>query len=244
MNILEIENLQVSLSTSRFSRPENILKGISLRVPENCILAFLGPNGSGKTTTIKTILGLIPHYSGSIRLFGQEVGSPALRLRLGYAPENAYFLPHLTPREILLSFGTLSGLKKKEIAEKSIYWLEKLSLAHVIDKQVRFFSKGMKQRLALVQSLLHDPDFLIFDEPSTGLDPMGQAEIKELMLELKKRRKTVFVSTHHLLDAGEFCDEVVILNQGQVLKMGGLKEILPAGMNLEQFFRSVVGQQL
>lgn len=238
MNVLEIENLSVSFSS--FRKTELVLENISFRVPKNCVMAFLGPNGSGKTTTIKTTLGLIPRYSGTIKLFNQNIGHPSLRLRIGYAPENAYFLSHLTPREILLSLGTLSGLDKKTIANRSAYWLDKLSLSAVIDKQVRFFSKGMKQRLALIQALLHDPEFLIFDEPSTGLDPIGQAEIKNLMLELKSQNKTVLVSTHHLLDAGKFCDELVILHRGQVLRTGSLNEVLPADKNLEAFFCAAI----
>jgi ABC-2 type transport system ATP-binding protein len=218
------------------SKPAHILKGINLKVHKNRIFGFLGPNGAGKTTTIKTILGLIQEFSGEIKLFEQPIGSPNLRRQIGYSPENAYFSQYLTPREVLTSMGRLSGMNEPDIKERSAHWLDVLELRENIDQPIKTFSKGMKQRLALAQAVLHEPEFLIFDEPATGLDPIGQAQIKKMLLELKKMHRTVFISSHHLLDAQDICDDIAILNKGNVVLQGELDKVLPKGKNLEQFF--------
>jgi ABC-2 type transport system ATP-binding protein len=233
---LLIENLEVSLSQGLLKPHKKILFEVSLKVLPARIYAFLGPNGAGKTTTIKSVLGLLPRFSGKIELFGREVGDPELRSRVGYAPENAYFSPYLTPREILRSLGYLSGLTRDTLLERSQSWLELLGLLEVQDQQVKTFSKGMKQRLALVQALIHDPDLLIFDEPTTGLDPLGRNYVKEMLRELKKQGKAVFLSSHHLLDVQEICDDFCILNRGKILLEGSSKDLLGEKGNLENFF--------
>jgi ABC-2 type transport system ATP-binding protein len=238
---LEIEDLRVSLKTGFFKESKEILHGISLKVERGRIYAFLGPNGAGKTTTIKTILGLIPSYSGKISIMGTLIGDPDLRRRMGYAPESAYFPGYVTPREILKSLGTLSGLFPGPLAEVSKYWLDLLGLFEVIDQPIKTFSKGMKQRLALVQALQHDPEFLVLDEPATGLDPIGKNYVKNLMLKLKEQNKAVFISSHHLLDVQEFCDDLCILHEGRIMVEGPLNNLLPKDQSLEDFFIDLIG---
>ena len=185
---------------------------------------------------------MIPSFRGSIELFSQKPGSRGVRSKLGYSPENAYFSNFLTPLEVLSSMGTLSSMSHQELRETSIYWLERMKLDGVANQSVKTFSKGMKQRLNLIQCLIHDPQFVILDEPTTGLDPIGKKEVKNLILELKEKGKTVLVCTHNLLEAQEFCDRICIINQGYLVKEGILDEVLIDGKNLEESFIAHVSQ--
>jgi ABC-2 type transport system ATP-binding protein len=239
MNVLEVRDLSVSLKTSPWKPPRRILKKVNLHARTGEIFAFLGPNGSGKTTTIKTILGLIPEYSGVIEVLGFPLVKKTLS-RIGYAPEHAYFSPYRTPREILTSMGILSKMTPELISERMMFWLDILELKERIDDPVGTFSKGMKQRLALVQSVLHDPDLIFLDEPTTGLDPLGQSQIKRLLLELKERKKTVILSSHHLLDVQEVCDTVCILGNGEVLIHEEAGIALKGFSSLEDLFVATV----
>lgn len=233
-NVLELNNLRVGFKTG-FREYKEVLHSISLDVPTNKIFGFLGPNGAGKTTTIKTILGLIPHFLGDIKLFGESRDS-SQRSRIGFSPENAYFSPYLTPKEVVLSMGKLSGLNKDLIMESSSKWMDRLQLSHVINTPIKTFSKGMKQRLNLVQALLHNPEFLILDEPTSGLDPLGRKDIKHLIQEMRDMNKTILISTHNLLEAQQICDEICIINEGRIVSKGCLKELLNANQNLEEYF--------
>ena len=232
------KNLVVSLAPGFFKPRKKILHELNLTVHPSRIYAFLGPNGAGKTTTIKAVLGLLPEFEGQIELFGNPVGDPGLRSRVGYAPENAYFSPFLSPREVLSTLGSLSGLSSDQLEINARKWLDLLGLSHVENQLIQSFSKGMKQRLALVQALLHDPDFLIFDEPTTGLDPMGRNYVKELLKQLKREGKAVFLSSHHLLDTQEVCDDFCILNRGRILIEGEARNLLSKEANLEKYFVS------
>ena len=235
---LVIENLTVSLAPGFFKPRKLILNEVNITVKSSRVYAFLGPNGAGKTTTIKAVLGLLPEFKGRIELFGQPVGDPGLRSRVGYAPENAYFSPFLTPGEILRTLGSLSGLSREVLEANAKKWLDLLGLGDVENQLIKSFSKGMKQRLALVQALIHNPDFLIFDEPTTGLDPMGRNYVKQLLQQLKKEGKAVFLSSHHLLDTQEVCDDFCILNKGRILIEGEARDLLSKEANLEKYFVS------
>lgn len=234
VNILELKDLKVSFKVG-WNKYKEVLHGISFNVPQSKIFGFLGPNGSGKTTTIKTVLGLIPEFEGEIKIFGKKRSSEC-RKQIGFSPENAYFSPLLTPREVINSMGSLSNLDKDVINETGNYWLERLKLGHVIDSPIKTFSKGMRQRLNIVQALLHDPDFLILDEPTSGLDPLGRLEIKQLIEEMRDKGKTILVSTHNLLEAQQICDEVCVIYEGQILTEGTVKDLLDNKQNLEEFF--------
>jgi len=240
---LIVSNLEVELKTDFWAKPTKILHQIGFEVPKSQIYGFLGPNGSGKTTTIKTILGLIPKYSGTIEILGMKPENKGVRKLIGFAPENAYFSDYLTPGDVLRSMGTLSGLDSATIQSSGDKWLRRLKLDHVVENPVKTFSKGMKQRLNLIQALLHDPEFVILDEPTTGLDPIGRKEIKNLVSELKEQGKTVLVCTHNLLEAQEFCDHICIINKGSVIKEGTLEQTLLPERNLEETFIEYVQGQ-
>lgn len=239
-SVLELKNLTVSFRQG-FRAETQVLHGINFKVPKNKIFGFLGPNGAGKTTTIKTILGLIPKYAGEIIIFGEPC-SPAQRNRIGFSPENAYFSPLLTPKEVINSMGKLSGLEDAFIQNSAKRWLERLKLSHVNNSPIGTFSKGMRQRLNIIQALLHDPEFLILDEPTSGLDPIGRQEIKYLIQEMRDLNKTVLVSTHNLLEAQQICDEICIINNGRIISEGNMKELLAKNQNLEEYFIQKVSE--
>ena len=234
INILELTDLKVSFKTG-WNQYKEVLHGISFNVPKGKIFGFLGPNGSGKTTTIKTVLGLIPEFEGDIKIFGENRSSES-REQIGFSPENAYFSPLLTPREVLNSMGSLSNLTKEIIDEMGMYWIERLKLGHVIDSPIQTFSKGMRQRLNIAQALLHDPEFLILDEPTSGLDPLGRQEIKQLIEEMSDKGKTILVSTHNLLEAQQICHEICVIYEGRILTEGMVDDLLSNKLNLEEFF--------
>lgn len=202
----------------RFGRPGvTAVRDVSLRVQPGSVVAFIGPNGAGKTTTIYALLGLVRPDRGSIQLFGSQAGSLEARRRTGFQAEVFYTYGFKTAARVLTFYGTLSGMNDEQVQGAVPKQLERLGLAKAADRKVRGFSKGMTQRLGLAQALLHQPDLLILDEPTTGLDPEGRKLVTDIILEEKARGATVFLSSHILSDVERTCDHVVILSQGSVV---------------------------
>ncbi len=202
------------------------VKGISFEVRAGEIFGFLGPNGAGKTTTIKTLLGLIFPTAGEVRLFGHAVTDPTARRRVGYLPENPYLYQYLTAREIVDLCARLAGVAPRDRARQVEALLTRVGLAAVMDRPVRKFSKGMLQRVGLAQALVGEPDLLILDEPMTGLDPIGRKEVRDLMLEERRRGRTVMFSSHILSDVEMLCDRVAIVRDGKLAAYGALDDLL------------------
>jgi ABC-2 type transport system ATP-binding protein len=202
------------------------LTGLTLTVGGPEIFGYLGANGSGKTTTIKILMGLIAPDSGLACLFGRDVADPGSRARAGFLPEHPYFYDYLTPREYLDYAGRLFGVKRGECRERAGRLLERLGLLAVADTALRRFSKGMLQRFGIAQALINDPQLVLLDEPMSGLDPMGRRLVRDLMLELREAGKTIFFSTHILSDAEAICDRVALLKGGRLTSVGRLDEIL------------------
>ena len=190
---------------------------------------FLGPNGAGKTTSIKILVSLLRQDSGSATIFGAEPTQGKTRQQIGYLPESPTFYDHLTGREFLAFCGKLCGLRGAVLRERSDRLLEQVGLAHAADLQIRRYSKGMNQRVGIAQALLHDPELVILDEPMSGLDPIGRAEVRDLILDLKRRGKTVFFSTHIIPDVELICDRVGLINRGRMVAEGTVSELLDAG---------------
>jgi ABC-2 type transport system ATP-binding protein len=207
-------------------RQVEAVRGVSFEVHENEIFGFLGPNGAGKTTTIKMLLGLIFPTRGSAAIYGLPVTDPRARRRLGFLPENPYLYQYLTALELMDLCGRLVGLPARERRSRSRELIERVGLGHAADRPVRKYSKGMMQRLGLAQALLGDPDLLVLDEPMTGLDPIGRKEVRDLLLEEKKRGKTLFFSSHILSDVEMLCDRVAIVHRGKLAAYGRLDELL------------------
>ena len=227
-NIVEIENLSKDYEVG-FWRKKKVraLEGLSLNVMPGQIFGFLGGNGAGKTTTIKIMMGLLFPTSGSARILVSDISDVSMHRRIGYCPENPYFYDYLTASELMNYFGELFGLDSGERKRRAADLLSKVGLEEKDwNKQLRKFSKGMLQRVGLAQALINQPEIVFFDEPMSGLDPIGRREIRELIIELRRKGTTVFMSTHILSDVEALCDEVAILRQGRLTAMGHLDELL------------------
>jgi ABC-2 type transport system ATP-binding protein len=209
-------------------RPIPVLKGITLEVERGEIFGFLGPNGAGKTTTIKTLMGIIRPTSGTARILGHDLveHSREVKKRTGFLPENPYFYDYLKVGEFVEFCGSLFGLDRGERRRRTAELLELVGMTRAAGLPLRKCSKGMLQRTGIAQSLVNDPDFLVWDEPVSGLDPLGRKEIKDLMLDLRRRGKTIFFSSHILPDAEALCDRVAIIINGEVGTIGTLPELM------------------
>ncbi len=199
---------------------------LDLTVHKHEIFGLLGPNGSGKSTTIKMILGLLRPTSGRIAVFGKPPSSVVTKKRIGYLPEESYLYPFLNARETLDYYGRLFELDPRTRAKRIDELLDMVGLSHAQHRQVREYSKGMQRRIGLAQALINDPELLILDEPTTGLDPIGTRQVKDLILELGRRGKTVILSSHLLADVEDVVDRMVILYGGKIRGEGTCEELL------------------
>ncbi len=205
------------------------LVDLDLEVRRGEVLGYVGPNGSGKTTTLKLLTGLLRPDAGEVRVFGMPLESRAWRHRVGYLPEHPYLYDYLTPAEYLDYAGRLFGLSAAARREKRRELLALVGLERSADLPMRRFSKGMLQRVGLAQALVNDPELLLLDEPMSGLDPLGRRLVRNLILELRRAGKTVLFSTHILSDAETLCDRVAVLRAGRLVRVGALGEMLHAG---------------
>lgn len=206
-------------------RPKCALKPLHLGVEEGEIFGFLGPNGAGKTTTLKLLMGLVFPTAGTARILGMEINDPRMKAQIGFLPEQPYFYDYLTAGELLEYFAELSGVPGKQRRRRVSEALSRVGLPDVAAVQLRKFSKGMLQRVGIAQAILHGPEVLFFDEPMSGLDPMGRREVRNLMEQLKQEGKTVFFSTHILSDAESLCDRVAIIHLGELRGVGAVADL-------------------
>ncbi len=226
MAAIEILGLEKTYSIGFWrKRPKHALRPLDLKVEEGEIFGFLGPNGAGKTTTLKLLMGLIFPTAGSARILGMEIDDPRMKAQIGFLPEQPYFYDYLTARELLDYYGQLSGVEAKQRPSRVNEVLQRVGLPDVGGVQLRKFSKGMLQRVGIAQAILHDPKVVFFDEPMSGLDPMGRREVRDLMAQLKLEGKTVFFSTHILSDAEALCDRVAIIHQGELRGVGAVADL-------------------
>jgi len=220
-NVIQIKNL-----TKKFSNFVALDK-LDLTVEENTCIGYLGPNGSGKSTTIKILTGLIHPSSGNAFILGNDV-TKDIRSALsdvGVLVEIPKFYSNLTPFETLSYFGKLRGMKKNDLINRINDVLKQVSLSEQKQKKIGIFSKGMKQRLGIACALLHNPTILILDEPTSGLDPRGMIEVRQIIKELKKQGKTIFMSSHLLHEVQEVSDKIAIINKGKLLRYDSVKNI-------------------
>lgn len=201
-----------------------IVDDLSLMIKEGSVFGFLGPNGAGKTTTLKIILGLIKDYDGLITIEDDEAIAPKIKQKIGFMPEDPYFYDHLTGLEFLKFCGQLFDYSRNKINGYYLNILDQVGLYDSRNLMIRNYSKGMKQRLGLAQSLVNDPDYIFLDEPLDGLDPIGRADVKNIIKDLRKRKKTIFLSSHILSDIEELCDEIGIIDNGKLLYSGSVKK--------------------
>ena len=226
MNAIEILGLEKTYRVGFWrKRPKCALRPLHLNVEEGEIFGFLGPNGAGKTTTLKMLMGLVFPTGGSARILGMDINDSTVKAQIGFLPEQPYFYDYLTARELLEYYGRLSGVVGKDLSPRVEKVLGRVGLPDVGGVQLRKFSKGMLQRVGIAQAILHEPKVVFFDEPMSGLDPMGRREVRDLMEQLKAEGKTVFFSTHILSDAEALCDRVAVIHLGELRAVGAVADL-------------------
>ena len=204
------------------------LDGVSLEVGRGSVFGLLGPNGAGKTTLIKILLGLVPGWKGEAELFGERAGRVGPRRRVGFLPEGHRLPGYLTGAQALELFGMYSGRSRAWLRTRIPAWLERVGMGASADRKLREYSKGMQQRIGLVQALIHEPELVFLDEPTDGVDPVGRKIVREILAELQSKGTTIFVNSHLLLEVERMCDRVVILARGRILREGTIDELTPA----------------
>jgi len=231
---VDIQNLSVTFE--RGGTSVTALDRLDAVVPEGQVFGLLGPNGAGKTTLMHVLLGFVPPTSGQAAIFGTDVRRAIARQRIGFLPEHPDTYRFLTARELLHSAGRLFGMKGRPLRARSDALLERLDLTEAADRPAGTFSRGMLQRVCLAQALINDPDLVILDEPTGGMDPFGRLQIRAIIADLKARGKTVLLSSHELSEVELVCDAVAILYKGRVITGGAAASLVPAGESLERFF--------
>ncbi len=224
--MLEMNNVRQSFRAGFWLKEVEVLKGISFTVPDRSIFGFLGPNGAGKTTLIHLITGIKRPTSGSLKLDGISTHEKDAKTRIGYLPERPYFYDHLTGEKLLRFFGRLTGMSDGAIDEKIPSILESVGMSHARHLELKKYSKGMLQRIGIAQALVHSPDFLVLDEPMSGLDPVGRKEIRELILSLAREGRTIFFSSHVIPDVESICDSVAMIRKGELIGCGPVNQFL------------------
>jgi ABC-2 type transport system ATP-binding protein len=227
MLAIETENLTKDYSVGFWRpRPYRALHGVSFSVGQGEVFGFLGPNGAGKSTTLKLLMGLIVPTEGTARILGKPIGDLEMRRRIGFLPENPYFYDYLTAEELLHYYAALSGVVGADRARRVNAVLDEVELGAERRMRLRAYSKGMIQRVGIAQALVAEPEVVFFDEPMSGLDPLGRRQVRQLMLRLRDRGCTVFFSSHILADAEALCTRVGIVAQGQLVAQGALSELV------------------
>ncbi len=202
------------------------LKPLDLEIRRGEIFGLLGPNGSGKTTTLKLLLGLIFPTSGDAFVFGKQATDVSKNARIGYLPEESYLYKFLDAEETLDFYGRLFGMPPAERSRRTAALLTMVGLANDRKRQLREYSKGMTRRIGVAQALINDPELVLLDEPTSGLDPIGTREMKDLIIDLKQRGKTVIMCSHLLADVEDVCDRIAVLHQGELKELGRVEDLL------------------
>lgn len=237
--VLELVDLRKSFGE------KDVLKGINLKVNKGSIIGYIGPNGAGKSTTVKLILGLLGGYTGEIKIFGEEIskGNDTYKKRIGYVPEVPEIYDSLTGKEYLTFVGQLYGLEYDKADEKAKKLMDILGIADSYGKRISSYSKGMKQKLILISSLIHNPEVLFLDEPLSGLDANSVMIIKELLAALAKEGKTIFYSSHIMEIVEKISDRIILINNGEIVADGNFEELKSSykETSLENIFNEVTG---
>lgn len=224
MPVIDVQDLVVEYRNGR--KTHRAVQGISFQVhPGECV-GFIGANGAGKSTTMKTLMGFVFPAAGSVRIFGEAAGSVESRRRLGYLPEVALYYPFMKARELLELYGGLQGLTRAELKQRIPALLEEVGLDGKGNQLLKTFSKGMQQRLGIAQAIIAKPEALIFDELSSGLDPLGRHDLREVLLRLKTEGTTIFFSSHELTEVESLCDRVIMINQGSIVARASVAELM------------------
>ena len=222
--VIDIENLHASYRMPS-GRTVTAIDGLSLSVNRGEVVGFIGPNGAGKTTTIKILMGFLQPTQGKAHLFGEKAGSIAARRRIGYLPEVALYYPFLSARETLRLYAKLADIPRACREETVLALLEQVGLHGRDRERLSGFSKGMLQRVGIAQAIMGEPDLLILDEVTSGLDPVARHDVRRILMEFKAAGKTVFFSSHELSEVALLCDRIVLLDEGKILEESTLREL-------------------
>jgi ABC-2 type transport system ATP-binding protein len=234
--VIQTKKLSKIYDTGFRGEQVHALKNLDLDVFPSEIFGYLGPNGSGKTTTIKLLLELIFPTSGQIKIMGRtDISSAYVKRNIGYLPEGSYYPDFLKGEEMLKFYGQLYGLTGKELYKRIDEVLELVGMAHARKRMLKGYSKGMRQRIGLAQALISDPQILILDEPTTGLDPIARKEIRDILSRLRDEGKTLFISSHELLEVEMISNRVGIIYEGDLLVSGTLDELLTSKDRIIEF---------
>ncbi len=226
--------------TDFWGRPRHTaLQPLTLDVQRGEIFGFIGPNGSGKTTTMKILLGLLFPSAGEARVLGQKPTDVATKARIGFLPEESYLYRFLNADETLDFYGRLFHLDRETRRKRIDELLERFHMGHARKRQIREYSKGMVRRISFAQALINDPEVVFLDEPTSGLDPISSRDMKDLILDLKKRGKTVFLSSHLLADVQAICDRIGIIHDGVLKEYGAVRDILVRKDEVSLTFRNL-----
>lgn len=238
-SIITIRNLKMNFGEKQ------VLNGINLDVYRGQIIGYIGPNGAGKSTTIKILLGLIEGYTGEVRILGRDIsdGNIEYKGRIGYVPETAEIYDSLTAREYLTFIGELYGLDYENVDQKAQKLMKIFGIDEVYDSRMTSYSKGMKQKVLIISSLLHNPDILFWDEPLSGLDANSVMIVKEILSELVAQGKTVFYSSHIMDVVEKVSNRIILINNGQVAVDGSFDELKHRSKegSLEDIFNELTG---
>lgn len=222
--VIEVENLIVDYRSGRKSH--RAVNGITFQVRPGECTGFIGANGAGKSTTMKTLMGFVFPTSGKVEVFGQPAGTVESRQRLGYLPEVALYYPFMKARELLELYGGLQGLTRSQLKERIPPLLEEVGLGGKSEILLKNFSKGMQQRLGIAQAIIASPEVLIFDELSSGLDPVGRHDLREVLLRLKNQGTTIFFSSHELTEVESLCDRVIMIDRGKIVTEADVADLM------------------
>jgi ABC-2 type transport system ATP-binding protein len=218
-------------------RTHRAVDGITFQVhPGECV-GFIGANGAGKSSTIKTMMGFVFPEKGNVRIFGSPAGTVESRRRLGYLPEVALYYPFMKARELLELYGGLQGMSKSQLKARIPALLEEVGLGGRGESLLKNFSKGMQQRVGIAQAIIADPEAMIFDELSSGLDPVGRYDLREVLLKLKRRGRTIFFSSHELSEVESLCDRVIMINKGKIVTQASVAELMKPLNEFEIVYR-------
>jgi ABC-2 type transport system ATP-binding protein len=239
MSAIEARGLRKVYRSRLGGRSVEALTGIDLRVEAGEVFGLLGPNGAGKTTTVKILLGLTHATAGEGSIFGIPVGDPESRRRVGYLPEGHRFPGYLTARQTLAIFGRMSGVERADLRRRIPNLLDRVRLSDWADVRVKKFSKGMTQRLGLAAALVHEPDVLLLDEPTDGVDPVGRREIRDLLQEEAGKGRAILLNSHLLSEVELVCGRVAVLREGSVAAEGRIEDLTAVTLTAEASAKAV-----
>ncbi len=240
MIMIEFVNISKKFQNHFWEKHFLALDYVSFCFEQGVLVVFLGANGAGKTTLIKILMDFSRQTSGKIN-FSKTLGTNNLQIKsnMGYLPERAYLYQHLTGREFLNYVGSLNAVPGNDLKKLIKKWSEKIQIDYALDRQIRGYSKGMQQRLGFISALIHEPKFLILDEPLSGLDPVGRKEFKTILKELNQGGTTIFFSSHIVSDVEEICNNVVFIEKGKLVYEGSIDELILRNVNQEYILKYV-----